>query len=161
MTLRIAPRILAAVVLTALLILAPSHDTRASPNPFDVLLGSWGGGGQFTLADGSSERIQCSAYYTGGGQRLGMAIRCKSPGNNIEIRSTLSKSGTRITGNWEERTFNATGSAAGTATGDRISLQITGGVRGSMSVSYSRSRQSVSISTQGPLRSVRIDLTRS
>jgi hypothetical protein len=91
-----------------------------------------------------------------------MAIRCQSESSNVEIRSKLSQSGGRITGTWEERTFNATGTASGQASGSNISLQIAGGVTGTMRVSYSGSRQSVSISTQGiALQSVTIALTRS
>lgn len=158
-----ASAFLAAVLLAGLLVLAPRADIQAAEgNPFDVLLGSWGGGGSFKLNNGASERIQCSAYYTGGGSTLGMAIRCKSASNNIEIRSKLNKSGNRISGTWEERTYNAAGNASGSASGSNIQLQISGGVSGSMSVNYSKSRQSVSISTSGtPLQSVQITLNRS
>jgi len=91
-----------------------------------------------------------------------MAIRCQSETSNVEIRSKLSQTGSRISGTWEERTYNAEGTASGTATGDKISLQISGGVTGTMQVSFSRSRQSVAISTQGiALKNVTIDLTRS
>ena len=158
-----APRLLAALALTASFMLAPWSATHAAAgNPFDTLLGSWRGSGQIQLSDGRSERLKCNAYYTGGGSQLGMAIRCQSESSNVEIRSKLSQSGGRITGTWEERTFNATGIAAGQASDDKISLQISGGVTGTMSVSYSGSRQSVAIATQGiALKSVTIDLSRS
>ena len=156
------PRLLAALALTASFMLAPWPHTLAAANPFDTLLGSWRGSGQIQLSDGRSERLKCSAYYTGGGSQLGMAIRCQSETSNVEIRSKLSLSGGRITGTWEERTFNAAGTASGSASGDRISLQIAGGVSGSMQVSYSGSRQSVSILTQNiALKSVTISLSRS
>ena len=91
-----------------------------------------------------------------------MAIRCQSETSNVEIRSKLSQSGGRITGTWEERTFNAQGNASGQASSGKISLAISGAVTGSMSVSYTQSSQSVSISTQNiALKSVSIDLTRS
>jgi hypothetical protein len=139
-----------------------SAPKAAETDPFNVLLGSWRGSGYFRLQDGTSERIQCNTYYTGGGSQLGMAIRCQSASSKIEIRSKLSKSGSRISGSWEERTYNASGSAAGSATGDKISLQISGGVTGTMLVAYTGSRQNVSISTQGiPLKSVSITLMRS
>jgi hypothetical protein len=134
----------------------------AAGNPFDILLGSWRGSGQIQLSDGRKERLKCTAYYTGGGSQLGMAIRCQSETSSVDIRSKLSQSGGRITGTWEERTFNAEGNASGQATSDKISLQISGGVTGTMSVSYSGSRQSVAIATQGiALKNVTIDLTRS
>jgi hypothetical protein len=143
--------------------LSPWPGTQAAAsNPFDILLGSWRGSGQILLSDGRKERLKCTAYYTGGGAQLGMAIRCQSETSNVDIRSKLSQSGGRISGTWEERTFNAEGSASGQATSDKISLQISGGVTGTMSVSYSGSRQSVAIATQGiALKSVTIDLTRS
>lgn len=153
-------RLLTALVLTMALV--SSSSSWAAAGPFDTLLGSWRGSGQILLSDGRTERLKCNAYYTGGGSRLGMAIRCQSESSNVEIRSKLSQTGGRISGTWEERTFNAEGTASGKATGDKISLQISGGVTGTMEVSFSRSRQSVAISTQGiALKSVTIDLTRS
>jgi hypothetical protein len=149
--------------LAALVVLLPAGRTTAEPaSPFSTLLGSWGGTGEYQLQDGKTERVKCNAYYTGGGSQLGMVIRCQSEANKIEIRSKLSSSGGRITGSWEERTYNAEGNASGSATGDRISLQISGAVNGTMQVSYTPSRQSVSISTQGvALKSVNITLGRS
>jgi len=153
-------RLLTALVLTVALV--SSSSSWAAAGPFDTLLGSWRGSGQILLSDGRTERLKCNAYYTGGGSRLGMAIRCQSESSNVEIRSKLSQTGGRISGTWEERTFNAEGTASGKATGNKISLQITGGVTGTMEVSFSRSRQSVAISTQGiALKRVTINLTRS
>src|SRR3972149_7453883 len=144
------PRLLAALALTASFMLVPWPHTLASAgNPFDVLLGSWRGSGQIVLSDGKAERLKCNAYYTGGGSQLGMVIRCQSESSNVEIGSKLSQSGGRITGTWEEGTLNATGTAAGQASSEKISLQISGGVTGTMSVSYSGSRQSGAIATQG------------
>ena len=145
--------------MVGLFITTPSQEAEASP--FDSLLGSWRGSGKIML-DSGPERLSCNAYYTGGGSQLGLAIRCKSDTSNVEIRSKLSLSGNRITGNWEERTYNAAGTASGTATPGRIAITVSGSIRGSMVVSYSGSRQSVSISTTGsPLQKVSINLTRS
>ena len=153
-------RLVAALALG--LALLPWASNPAAASPFDTLLGSWQGAGQIKLNDGRTERVKCNAYYTGGGSQLGLAIRCQSESSNVEIRGKLSQSGGRVSGTWEERTFNASGTASGQASSDRISLQISGGVSGSMQVSYSKSRQSVSISTQNiALRSVTISLSRS
>src|SRR5262245_56575309 len=155
-------RLLAAVAMSAALLLISTEGTKADTgNSFDVLLGSWRGGGQMELSEGKTERLKCNAYYTGGGSRLGVAIRCQSELSNIELRSKRSKSGARITGTWEEPTSNAEGTASGQATNGNINLTITGGVTGSMLVSFGASRQSVSISTQGiALKGVSIDLPR-
>ena len=158
---RAAPIFLATAAMIGVFVLAPSQAVVAKSSPFDMLLGSWRGSGTVQLNTGK-ERLSCNAYYTGGGSQLGMAIRCKSETSNVEIRSKLSLSGSRITGNWEERTYNAAGSATGTAGPGKISITVSGSIRGSMVVSFSRSRQSVSISTSGsPLQRVSISLTRS
>jgi len=158
---RAAPFLFATAAVIGLFIAAPSQPVVAASSPFDTLLGSWRGSGTVQLNTGK-ERLSCNAYYTGGGSSLGMAIRCKSDTSKVEIRSKLSLSGNRITGNWEERTYNAEGSASGTATPSRISISVSGSITGSMVVNFSRTRQSVSISTQGsPLQRVSINLTRS
>jgi hypothetical protein len=129
--------------------------------PFDTLLGSWGGSGSFKLQDGKTVRIKCDAYYTGGGAQLGMVVRCTGESEKIEIRSKLSSSGDRLTGSWEERTYNAEGAVSGEATGNRLTVKISGAVSGSMTVSFSSSQQDVAILTQGiPLKSVNVSLSR-
>jgi hypothetical protein len=158
---RAAPILLATAALVGLALITPTKPVQANPSPFDTLLGSWRGSGQVRLNTGI-ERLSCNAYYTGGGTQLGLAIRCKSETSSVEIRSKLSLSGNRLTGNWEERTYNASGSASGIASPGRISIRVSGSITGSMVVSYSRSSQRVSISTSGsPLQSVSISLTRS
>jgi hypothetical protein len=153
---------LVAVIVLPLLVVLGAHQATADTGPFNALLGSWGGTGEYSLADGTRERIKCNAYYTGGGTQLGMAIRCSSDNNKIEIRSKLNNSGGRLSGHWEERTYNAEGDAVGTATADSITLQISGAVTGNMLVAYTASSQTVTISTQGTaLRAVNITLARS
>jgi hypothetical protein len=162
MTLRSAIGRLVGIAIAALFIVIPRSPSYADPSPFDTLLGSWGGTGEIRLDKGRKERLKCNAYYTGGGSDLGVAIRCQSDNYKIEIRSKLSYSGGRLSGNWEERTFNAAGTATGTATANKISLAITGGVKASMLVSYTKSSQNVNIAVQGvALQGVRIALGRS
>lgn len=154
-----APAAVATLVLTGLFMSTPSPMAHATP--FDTLLGTWRGSGTVRLNTGT-ERLSCNAYYTGGGSQLGMAIRCKSTTSKVEIRSKLSLSGNRLSGNWEERTYNASGSASGTANPGKISIRVSGTIKGSMVVSFSKSRQNVSISTSGsPLQAVKISLSRS
>ena len=128
--------------------------------PFDDLLGSWAGSGQIRYQSGESEGVRCAAYYTGGGQRLRLAIRCRSTSNDIEIRGVLTQQADKVTGTWEERTFNAAGEASGRMTSGKMNLSITGGgFSGSMSVSYDGPRQTVVITTQGiPMKSVNVTL---
>ncbi|HEY7550565.1 MAG TPA: hypothetical protein VH913_13755 [Hyphomicrobiaceae bacterium] len=127
---------------------------------FDSLIGSWSGQGQIRYDDGQAEGIRCTAYYTGGGDRLRLAIRCRSATTEVEIRGQLMAEGERLIGTWEERTFNASGEANGRITGDKMSLSVTGGgFKGAMSVSYAGAKQVVNISTEGiRMRSVNVTM---
>ena len=138
--------------------------TAALPaSAFDALFGAWSGSGQIRYHDGSAEPVRCTAYYTGGGDRLRLAIRCRSTSNAIEIRGQLTARGDTIAGTWEERTFNAAGQASGRVAANRITLSVTGGgFSGSMSVSSSGGQQKVVISTEGiPMKNVTITMLKS
>jgi hypothetical protein len=122
----------------------------AQPEAISTLVGSWGGGGRITYTDGSSENITCSAYYTGSGNDLRMAIQCRSDKNPIHIRSRLRIDGGRATGEWEERTFNASGNATGSVGANSMSLSVTGGgFSGTMNVTFGKASHNVTITTQG------------
>ena len=138
---------LAAVLLSVV----PLHGAAAAEaSAVQTLVGSWGGSGRINYTDGSSESIRCNAYYTGGGSALKMAIQCKSERNSIHVRSNLRISGNRASGEWEERTFNVSGSASGQVGGSSLSLSLGGGgFSGTMSVSFSSQAHSVTITTQG------------
>jgi hypothetical protein len=131
-------------------------------SPFAGLNGSWTGSGQIRLASGNTEALKCKAYYTPKESGVGLAIRCASASNRIELRAVLTFQGGRVSGSWEERTFNAAGDLSGQASGNRINLSITGGgFTGTMSVATTGSSQTVSITTDGiGLRGVNINLSR-
>lgn len=141
----------AAIVAVALLAATPLGIAQpVESSAIATLFGNWRGAGRISYSDGSSESIRCTAYYSGGANELRMAIRCDSDKNPIDIRSRLKISGNRMSGEWEERTFNAAGTASGSVKGNSISLGIEGGAfTGSMSVSVSKSSHNVSISAQG------------
>ena len=127
-----------------------------------TLAGDWRGSGRIFYTDGSSEGVRCTAYYTGSGNELRMAIQCQSDTNPIHMRSRLRIDGGRASGEWEERTFNAGGTASGSVSGSALNLSITGGgLSGTMAVSFSRSAHTVSVSTEGiPMRRVSVNFSR-
>lgn len=134
-------------IMLATAVMAPG---AAAADLVSALAGSWGGSGRITYADGSSEGIQCTANYTGGGNELRLAIQCKSDKNPIHVRSKLRIDGSRASGEWEERTFNASGSASGSVGANGMSLSISGGgFDGSMSVTVGKSSHSIVISAKG------------
>lgn len=141
---------LSGAVCAATLLMLVSPAEAASLGAADDLIGSWSGSGRINYTDGTSEAIHCNAYYTGEGKELRMAIQCKSDKNPINIRSQLRIDGGRASGTWEERTFNASGTASGSVGSSNMSLSVTGGgFSGTMSVSFGKSSHRVSISTQG------------
>lgn len=149
--LRIAGRVGALALISAVALFHGSANAAAD-NPFATLAGSWSGQGKIRLEGGKSETIRCRAYYTtsDGGSELGMAIRCASASNKIEMRASLNYSNGSVSGSWEERTFNASGQVKGQATSSKLTLSIAGGgLNGSMSVQLGGASQSVSISTTG------------
>lgn len=148
---------------TVAALLLPAAAAADSPL-FATLNGSWSGAGQIRLEGGSTESLRCRAFYTSkdDGAGLGLAIRCASTSNKIELRAALSYDDGKISGTWEERQFNAGGSVTGRTSSSRITLDITGGgVSGSMTVTLNGSTQSVSIQTTGiGLKAVNINLSR-
>jgi hypothetical protein len=154
---------LALIAAAPLLAFVPS--AALAENPFSTLNGTWSGAGQIKLEGGSTESLKCRAYYTAkdDGAGLGLAIRCASASNKIELRANLTYASGKVSGDWEERQFNAGGSVSGQASGSKINLAITGGgVNGSLTVALSGATHSVSIQTTGiGLRAVTINLSRS
>ena len=106
----------------ALVVLGVSAGAGAA-NPLAKMGGAWSGAGEFRLQDGRSERIRCSALYAPrSGASLGLALRCASAGNRIELRASLVSRGTRVSGSWEERSYNASGTVSGIAAGNSLRL---------------------------------------
>lgn len=132
-------------------------------SPFAGLGGTWSGSGQVRLESGS-EAIRCTANYVprGGGSALGLSLRCASPSNRIELRASLSASGGRVSGSWEERSYNAGGDISGLASGGSLRLRFSGSISGSMLVTTAGGSQSISVRTDNSaLRGVNVSLRRS
>ncbi len=136
--------------------------TAASAGVLDGLDGSWAGGGSVTFDGGAKEKLRCNGYYKSGGEDLSMAIKCASAsGAKIELRATMKNAGGKVSGAWEERTYNAGGDIAGSASAGNLKVGITGTITGSLSLAFSPSSQTVAISTTGStLRTVNISFNR-
>lgn len=144
------------------LLMASAGLSPANSQSVGDLIGSFSGRGTVVFAGNKTERIKCNAYNTGSSDELRLVIRCASASYKIEIRSKLNRSGSQLSGTWEERTYNAEGQASGRISDGNLSLNVAGGgFQGQMSVSYSRGTQKVRISTQGiDMRSVDINFAR-
>jgi hypothetical protein len=133
----------------------------ADKDPFAVLRGNWGGSGTMLLKDGAKERLTCKARYSGSASQLRLQINCKSNSNKVNMKARLSANGRRLLGVWEEETFKALGTIAGKIDENKITFKIAGNVLGDMVVRYSKSRQNISIKTNGvALQSIKMRLSR-
>ena len=154
-----------AIVSAAYLALAASAaPAGANDGAFAALHGAWAGSGSVRLENGKTERLRCRGYYTArsGGSGLGMAIACGNASFKINMRASLSSSGSSISGTWEEREFNQTGNVTGRKTENGFNLKFTGALSGSMSVTATGASQTVSISTGGPgFRGVNLQFAKS
>jgi hypothetical protein len=153
--------------LAAILALLASAAQPISGGPQEVfgsMSGFWKGPGRIEFEQGASEALLCKAYYTTKDQadRLSIALRCASSSHKIELRAQLAAQGPNLTGTWEERSFNASGTVTGQATDQQISLSIDGGgFSATMLVIQDKGHQSVSITTQGVgFKKVSVALTR-
>lgn len=156
-------RVSSLAILSLSLMIPVSNASADAADAFSSMRGTWTGSGQMRLDGGRTENLRCRANYTdrNRGRGLGISLRCASASSKVDLHASLAASGSRITGNWEEREFNTGGTASGTARGNDISLSIGGGLDGSISVSTSGSRQSVSITTENvALKGIRIALSR-
>ena len=147
-------RIMSAVLgaVTAMASLCAFSGGLGAASLFVALEGTWQGGGQVKMENGSTEKIKCKGYYNAksGGSGLGVAIDCANASVRINMRANLLDAGGKISGTWEEREFNQAGEITGKATADKLSLTFAGGISGTMSISTSGTSQTVLISTGGP-----------
>jgi hypothetical protein len=131
---------------------------------FGAIAGFWTGPGRIEFEGGTSEALLCKAYYanTDHAESLSIVLRCASRSQKIELRARLIARGSKLTGTWEERTYNATGTATGEATDQKISLSVDGGgFSATMLVVNDGGSQSVSISTAGAgFKGVSVSLVR-
>lgn len=148
----------------ALLALVAVHSSIArADSPFASLAGTWSGSGIAQFDGGKTESLRCKGYYTngGGGNNLGLSIRCANASAKVELRASLSYANGNVSGDWEERTYNQSGSVNGKATSNRLNLAISGGITGTMNVSITGGSHSVSVSTGGPtLKGINISMSR-
>jgi len=131
---------------------APATVYAQAATPFSQLAGSWHGSGQVRLTDGHSERLSCRGTYSqkSGGTELSLAIRCQSENNKIDMKSSISYEGGSLSGHWSERNFGLEGDVNGRAAANKFTVQISGQLQGSMTVSVSGSSHQVHISSGGP-----------
>jgi hypothetical protein len=161
---RHAKSALKAAVAAAVLGLAvlPSSASAFS-SPFTAMSGSWSGSGTITTSDGNKERIRCRAKYDvdSGGSTLDLTIRCASDSYNFELQSNVAHRNGAVSGNWSENTRHVGGNIEGSASGNAISVRVSGVISATLGMSTNGNQQSISIQAPGTeLQSVAISMSR-
>ena len=163
MHIRILKPAAAALVILMGSVTGPSAALADASSLFKQLAGSWHGTGDLVLEDGTREQLSCRGYYVlkSEGKGLSIASLCSSPKQKFELRSLVSESATGISGQWEERTFHATGQVSGSATGTNINLSFSGTIEGTISIAFTGKTHSVNVTAAGAgIKGVTISLTR-
>lgn len=130
---------------TALLLPQPAYAADA----FKALKGDWSGSGSARFTGGQSEKLRCSARYSGSSQNLSLNVKCASSSANINLTGSLAANGNKVSGNWAENSFGLSGSANGSSTGLSVRLRISGSTTGFLTLSVSGNRHNFSITSQG------------
>lgn len=154
-----ASRALAVGVTLAILCL--SSDSARAAEAFNALHGNWSGSGRASFASGETEKLRCTAHYSGGGNSLSLGLKCASASAQINLTGSLDANGNKVSGDWNENSFGLSGDAHGSTNGGSVRLKISGGANGYLTLSVSGGRHTVALSTQGSsLTGVNVSLGR-
>ena len=135
--------------------------------PFKRLAGQWSGSGTIDLTDGKREPIRCRASYDvlSDQRNLQLNIRCASDSYNFDLRASATYSAGSVSGTWSESTRLVTGTIAGRADSEHISVVAkAASFSASLSLTTHGSRQSVVIrahSADAGIKGVSMHLRRS
>ena len=136
-------------------------------SPFAGFAGTWSGGGDVNLTDGSHEKVRCKAEYSvpPSGEKLHIAMNCASDSFKVQVISNVVSDGNGgLSGVWRETTRQGEGSVSGQVVGPgQITANLEGTAYGiQLSVNTRGNQQSVAIQAQGTdVQSVRISLRKS
>ena len=124
----------------------------ALANPVTNLPGRWSGPGSIIMTNGETEQMRCVATYfvEGNGGAVKQNLRCAGQGYKIDAITSLTVANGRVSGGWEERTWDTKGSIKGDMQTDGFSLTIDGpGFVAAMAVKTSNCNQSINITPRG------------
>jgi hypothetical protein len=161
---RIVTPATAALVILMGSVMAPPAALADASTLFKQLAGSWRGAGELVLEDGTRTQLSCNGYYVlkSEGRGLSIASICSAGTEKFEFRSLVSESGNDISGEWEERTYHATGKVSGSVKDTSISLSFTGTIEGKIAIALTGQTHSVNVSAApgAGIKGVSISLTR-
>lgn len=127
------------------------------------LEGVWGGSGTVTYSSGTKERLRCRVQYTmaGSADSVSQALRCASDSYNFQINALYIHSNGNITGRWDEKYLEISGTITGHASeGGQISGNLHGpGFLAAVEVNTNGNSQTVTIAAEGQeIREVAVEV---
>jgi len=138
--------LLALILAAALASPAETAAPKPTGNPFDQLKGYWRGGGTVTPNDGKAEKVSCRVTYNVAGSNVSQTMRCAGTDYKINTSTKLTYKGGKISGSWNESTYDANGGVTGTAKGNTVHARISGDkFSGRMSINISGKGHSINI----------------
>lgn len=147
--------------LATLILSAALSSTAHAAEAFDALKGSWAGGGSISFSSGESEKLRCTARYSGGGVNLALNVKCASTSAQINLTGNLDAKGNKVSGDWNENSYGLNGDANGATSGGSIRVKISGGASGYLTLNVSGSHHTIAMSTQGtPVSGVNVSMNR-
>jgi hypothetical protein len=124
----------------------------ASASSLDLLPGRWTGFGKVQMSSGAAERMKCVATYflKNGGQQLNHNLRCASTSYRLDATADLNVKGSRLSGEWRERTYSTGGTVTGSVNDKGIGATIRGAdfFANMKVVTTSRCRQTITLSPE-------------
>jgi hypothetical protein len=132
-------------------LLAFAGAAAPSAGPFEGLEGLWGGSGTVTYASGTKERLRCRVQYVIAQNidTLSQALRCASDSYNFQINALYVHQNGTITGNWDEKYLEISGTITGRASAGLISGNLHGpGFLASVVVDTNGNSQTVRIAAE-------------
>lgn len=143
-----------------------SIGAHAEDGPFAGLSGSWTGDGTVTMADGSHERIRCSANYSVPpmGKSLNQGLKCASDSYRFDVKSNVFvEDGGTLRGTWSEATNQVQGNVSGRVSPGHIETSVSSqAFSAHLTVTTQGGKQSVSILPQNTdVKTVTIEMRRS
>jgi hypothetical protein len=136
----------------------------AQSAPFAGMAGVWSGAGTIELDDGAKERIRCRATYavSRDGDGLNQSLVCASDSYKFDLRSDVTANNGVLSGSWSETSRNVSGSLEGRAGRGQFNVVVSApSFTANVSLRTNGNKQSVSITSQGQIKSASISLTRS
>ena len=159
-------RVLASLLGIAALVCGSVAVEAQGASPFSGFSGTWSGGGDVNLTDGSHEKVRCKAEYSvsPSGENLHISMNCASDSFKVQVISNVVADGNGgLSGVWRETTRQGEGSVSGQVVGPgQLSASLDGTAYGiQLTVNTKGNQQSVAIQAQGTdVQSVRISLRR-